>query len=221
MVLGDRGNRWCCLLVWASGTSALAGWVMLLLPGADRLWSSRAALGALPLDVALVDAAAVVLVGCGTWAWVALSVTVVDAWRGVTREPRGPWRLPPGVRRAVLAACGVALASAVTVPAHAGSSGPSRHRHGIARLGGLPLPDRAEAPRRRHGRADQEAPGIVVVAAGDSLWSIARRDLGPGASDLAVVSHWHAIYAANRRLIGPDPDLVRPGQRLLLPRKDR
>ncbi|WP_331526375.1 LysM domain-containing protein [Nocardioides sp.] len=56
----------------------------------------------------------------------------------------------------------------------------------------------------------------VVVRPGDSLWSIAEADLPPGAPDRAVVSRWHAIYAVNRALVGPDPDLLEPGQRLHL-----
>jgi nucleoid-associated protein YgaU len=59
-----------------------------------------------------------------------------------------------------------------------------------------------------------------VVRAGDSLWSIAARDLGPGSPNAEVTARWHAIYAANRSRIGPDPDVILPGLRLLLPGKD-
>ncbi len=52
---------------------------------------------------------------------------------------------------------------------------------------------------------------------GDTLWSIAADDLPVGAADALVVGRWHAIYAANRALIGPDPDVVEPGQHLRLP----
>jgi nucleoid-associated protein YgaU len=57
----------------------------------------------------------------------------------------------------------------------------------------------------------------VVVHRGDSLWSIAARRLGPGASDAEVAAAWPRWYAANRAVIGPDPDLVLPGQRLRVP----
>ncbi|KRF24196.1 hypothetical protein ASG95_06260 [Phycicoccus sp. Soil803] len=57
----------------------------------------------------------------------------------------------------------------------------------------------------------------VVVHRGDSLWTIARRDLGPGATDTEVAAAWPHWYAANRDVIGPDPDLLRPGQRLRAP----
>ena len=79
-------------------------------------------------------------------------------------------------------------------------------------LAGLPLPERAEGPARRRA-------AHVVVRAGDSLWSIAARDLGGHARDRAVTARWHRVYATNRAVIGPDPDLIRPGQVLEI-RKD-
>jgi nucleoid-associated protein YgaU len=198
----------------------LAAVVSLAAPGVGRLFSARASFGQTPVDLALADLAACVVVGCAGWAWLALSAAVVTAWRGVDLERRGPWQLPTGVRRTVLAACGVALASTATVPAHADPGG-ARHLHGADRLSGLPLPDRAVAPARHHRPTHDEEIRTVVVRTGDSLWSIAQRDIGPAASDRAVVARWHAVYVANRNRIGPDPDRIEPGQRLRLPRKDR
>jgi nucleoid-associated protein YgaU len=60
----------------------------------------------------------------------------------------------------------------------------------------------------------------VLVRPGDSLWSLATRDLPAGSPAPLVAERWHAIYAANRSLIGPDPDVLVPGQRLRLPGKD-
>lgn len=48
-----------------------------------------------------------------------------------------------------------------------------------------------------------------VVRYGDSLSSIATR--------FAVHGGWPALYAANRRAIGPDPNTIRPGTVLMLP----
>ena len=218
MSLGDRGSRSRCLLVWASGSSTLA--VVVLLAGRDvgRLWRARASLGAVPLDVALVEVAACVVVACAVWAWLALTATVVEAWRGVGATRRRPWHLPEGVRRAVLAACGVALASGVTAPSWATDLPSHRHRDGRAALSGLPLPDRAVEPHRSPLTTAVDG---VVVRPGESLWSIAARDLGPGAPDRAIARRWRAIYTANRHVVGPDPDVVEPGQRLHLPGKDR
>jgi len=56
------------------------------------------------------------------------------------------------------------------------------------------------------------APGPTtgyVVQPGDTLSSIAAR--------FAVRGGWPTLYAANRPLIGPDPNLIRPGAVLVLP----
>lgn len=52
----------------------------------------------------------------------------------------------------------------------------------------------------------------VVVLRGDTLWSIAARDLGVGASDAEIAAAWPEWWDANRHVIGDDPDLVLPGQ---------
>ena len=54
----------------------------------------------------------------------------------------------------------------------------------------------------------QPAPRYVVQP-GDSLSSIAAAR--------AVRGGWQALYAANRRVIGPDPDVIHPGTVLVLP----
>ncbi len=56
--------------------------------------------------------------------------------------------------------------------------------------------------------AAQPAPRYVVRP-GDSLSSIAAAR--------AVRGGWQALYAANRRVIGPDPDVIHPGTVLVLP----
>ena len=48
-----------------------------------------------------------------------------------------------------------------------------------------------------------------TVAAGDTLAAIAAA--------LAVRGGWPALYAANRRVIGPDPGMIRPGAVLAIP----
>jgi hypothetical protein len=66
-------------------------------------------------------------------------------------------------------------------------------------------------------RPPHEPPGEVVVHRGDTLWSVAARHLGPGATDAEVARAWPAWFEANRAVIGDDPDLLRPGQRLRPP----
>jgi nucleoid-associated protein YgaU len=56
-----------------------------------------------------------------------------------------------------------------------------------------------------------------VVQAGDCLWRIAARQLGPGATNAAIDRAWRSIYAHNRAAIGDDPNLIHPGLTLTLP----
>jgi hypothetical protein len=68
------------------------------------------------------------------------------------------------------------------------------------------------------GPAPRPVPdGAVVVHRGDTLWDIAARHLGPGATPAAIAAEWPRWYAANRAVIGPDPDRILPGQRLAAP----
>lgn len=66
-------------------------------------------------------------------------------------------------------------------------------------------------------------PARIVVVPGDSLWSIAERTtstrLGHRARDHETAPYWRTLIEANRhRLVDPsDPDLIHPGQELLLP----
>ena len=56
------------------------------------------------------------------------------------------------------------------------------------------------------GRA---TPARYTIQAGDSLSGIAAA--------LGVRGGWPALYAANRKVIGPDPDVIHPGTVLVLP----
>ncbi|MFK5689656.1 LysM peptidoglycan-binding domain-containing protein [Ornithinimicrobium sp. LYQ92] len=69
-------------------------------------------------------------------------------------------------------------------------------------------------------RAAPESSDPVVVHRGDTLWSIAARHLGADATTTDVATEWPRWYAANRDLIGDDPDLIRPGQELVVPADD-
>ena len=97
----------------------------------------------------------------------------------------------------------VGVSGALAVPAaHAEDRG----------VDGLRLPDRPTVV------AAVEAPaGAVVVRKGDTLWAIASAHLPPDAGVAATaraVDRWHA---ANTDVIGSDPDLIHPGQRLTPP----
>jgi LysM domain len=64
-------------------------------------------------------------------------------------------------------------------------------------------------------RGDDVAP--VVVRRGDTLWAIAARYLGPGASDADIAEQWPRWWRVNRAQIGDDPDRLLPGQVLVVP----
>jgi nucleoid-associated protein YgaU len=59
--------------------------------------------------------------------------------------------------------------------------------------------------------------GEVTVHAGDTLWDIAARELGPAATDVDVALHWPRWYQANKAAIGQNPDVLLPGQILKSP----
>lgn len=169
------------------------------------LWGAAAVLvGALATDDvagapdrAVVRLCLVALLVATGWAWLQGLAGVADAWRGARPGHASP------VRRLALVACGAALAGTLAGPAHADEDP----------MSGLPLPERAEG-------AGHHRPERVVVRPGDSLWALARDELGGRASDRQITDRWHAVYAANRAVVGPDPDLLRPGQVLRLTRQE-
>ena len=82
--------------------------------------------------------------------------------------------------------------------------------------------DRAPAPswspERSTPSANSEDRVVeLVVHRGDSLWSIAARHLGPAATTSQIDAEWHRWFAANRLVIGDDPNAIRPGQVLSSP----
>ena len=157
-------------------------------------------------DDALVATCLAALLGAVGWGWLQGLAAVAEAWRGAVRPAHAGV-----VRRLVLAACGVALTSALVAPA-AYADPPSRPQPRGDVLSGLPLPERATGAAHRPQRS-------TVVRPGDTLWALAATGLPPSASAAAVTERWQRIYARNRPLIGPDPDLIRPGQILELPKE--
>lgn len=63
-----------------------------------------------------------------------------------------------------------------------------------------------------HPAAAKPAASKYVVQSGDTLSSIATR--------FGVHGGWAALYAANRRAVGPDPNTIHPGTVLRLPRRN-
>lgn len=169
-----------------------------------------------------------------------LTLLAVATWTSLTLgacalgggAARAAGRLVPRALRGILLA-GVVTGFGIST-AHAGVDHPRPDRQttdqGVTHrsetgyrtsgvgLDGLPLPDRPVlvAPTEPPAPPPQERE-IVLVAPGDTLWSIAARSLGPAAHDGEIAVAAGRWYLENREVIGPDPDLIRPGQRLVAP----
>lgn len=123
---------------------------------------------------------------------------------------------PRLLRRLVAVAVGAAVASGSAPALAAVPGGPTGQLPSAAATSGpavLPGVDNPQLPS-----LDRPAPTpAVVVAPGDCLWSIAARHLGPTATTSGIATEWRRWYDVNRLVIGPDPDLILPGQRLTPP----
>jgi nucleoid-associated protein YgaU len=203
--------------VWTGATvvaMALLGWLR-----PDQAVAARPG----DLEQALAQGAALTAAACVVWLWCVATLAVAEAVE--LRSPGSTRRSP--VARLVLIACGVALSGAAVVPANADPVAAGRHeRSAVDALAGLPLPERptgSDQPsgpdRNRHSHLTTEtgARASITVRSGDSLWSLARQQLPPGVGDAAIDALWRRIHDANLDVIGPDPDRLRPGQRLVLP----
>lgn len=176
---------------------------------------------------------------CYGWLMLAVAATVLASLPGRLGAMAGAVadRLTPvAARQALRLALGLAVAAGpAAVGAGAGvahAAAPSARTAtaspdvlpDLDRPAGQPALDRpAGEPveeRRAGARRDSSpvaAGRVVVVRPGDTLWGIAAERLGPAARDCDIAAEWPRWYAANRAEIGPDPDLLMPGQRLRRP----
>jgi nucleoid-associated protein YgaU len=198
-----------CCLVLLGVTLATAAALRLLVPGL-----------VVPdpgFEGLLVAGCAAVAAACALWGWLGTVAVVVEALRcRADTPPRPTPGVPAAVRRAVLAACGVALCAtagpALAAPGVTGAAGTDTQQGLPALVAGLPLPTRAmDLPATTRT--------TVVVRPGDSLWAIAAARLPAAASDAEIEAGWRELYAGNRAVVGDDPSLIHPGQRLTLPRR--
>jgi lysylphosphatidylglycerol synthetase-like protein (DUF2156 family) len=189
----------------------------------------RAALAGAVVSGADLTGPVVALLSLVAWclaAWLA----VTAALAGCSRVPGATGRItgavlrrvaPATVRRAVEIALGLTIATgAACAPASASSSAPGSgavlqqaphdEAPAAAALVTAPSLDWPGAPA-------PPGAGAVVVAPGDTLWHLAEHALGDGATPAQVALAWPAWWSANRHVIGEDPDLLRPGQRLAAP----
>lgn len=165
-------------------------------------------------EVLLTTTAWWLLAGCGCWAALIALAALVEAGSGGRLRAMAWVGCPPALRRTLLTVIGVALvvdptsasasvvASAVTPRAGARSPHPTEEEL-------LPVPERPLGPAGDARR--------IVVRPGDNLWSLAAARLPPTARAAEVCAQVERLYRRNRDLIGADPDLIRPGQHLVVP----
>lgn len=149
------------------------------------------------------------------------------ALRPVTPAPH-PGLLPPGRALPEGSSPDHTHPAGVAVPSHvpletAFTSGELRVTSQAPSPGWRPTPpprvaDPAEsrllAPTPRTDTGNEAA---VTVRRGDTLWHIAARHLGPGATEAEIAREWPRWHEANRDVIGADADLLLPGQQLRPP----
>ena len=190
----------------------------------------RGAAGTLPLEAAVDAVCAAALLGCVAWC-VASTVLALTAYAARLLLPRSravaalcrvaERGCPALVRSGVAAGVGLALTVTVAGPVLADPPAPKD-------LTGLALPERttgstlseATPPAARRTAAVRASRTLRVVRPGDSLWSIAADLLPDTSSDRDVSNAWHRLHRANAARIGPDPDLILPGTRLVVPDLD-
>lgn len=193
--------------------------------------------GALTADPTAPVLAVVALAAWALAAWLGVVVLVTS----LGRLPGLPGRAcaavarrtaPSAVRRAVEVALGLGLAtgalgagpaSAVTVDGHAARQLPgATSAPAPAGPERIPIADQGPGPAPATGPVGSDsldwprtAAPDVVVQPGDTLWGLAEQALRATASappsDTAVAHAWPAWWAANRQVIGEDPDLILPG----------
>jgi LysM repeat protein len=117
------------------------------------------------------------------------------------------------MRKWTTSACVVAALGIVALLAVIGCEGSTHPAQVSTRTGSSTQEVPAAAPARLI--AVTAAP---LAAASLVTWAVRPGDTLSGiAAALGVRGGWQALYAANRPVIGPDPDLIRPGTTLAVP----
>jgi hypothetical protein len=221
------------LLVTAVTMAAIALALSALTPSFPQMTGSVAAAqrtvdtdGA---DVLIASAAG--LLAWAVWAWGALGLsltaaTALPGMAGGAARVALHIALPAGARHSAALLLGISLGMAPLVGTALTVLAPTASAAAPAAVG---VPDWPSSAARSDDAAVPDwpsaspvsMPGDHVVLRGDCLWHIAAQSLvaqlGRPPSDSEVATAVHAWWAANAGLIGPDPDLLLPGQVLRPP----
>jgi hypothetical protein len=191
-------------------------------------------LAAARADASSFDELVGLAAGLACWTllgWVALVLTVtalaaLPGWVGRVGMAASARVTPAVMRRAAQLALGLAVVAGPVPVASAANATPGPTRL-VATSEALFLPDVARpgwtesantAPSTREDAVRERPEGkTTVVVPGDCLWTIAATSLGPDASNAEIAAEWPRWYAANRQVIGADPNLLLPGMVLGAP----
>ncbi|MGY1726655.1 hypothetical protein ACI79J_06755 [Geodermatophilus sp. SYSU D01062] len=215
------------LVVTTAVVAALSGVLRAVTPDLAALLRTGGDLQALAdtagPEALLLDSVAVVAWAVWAWGALGLALTALSALPGLAGAAAGALLrrvVPASGRRAAALALGVGLATAPVLSGCA-AAGPV-----VVATAGAPAPPAvpdwpAPVPAPAVPDWPAPAPGEHVVLRGECLWTIAAADLRartgaepPDAATAAAVGRW---WAANAAVIGPDPDLLLPGQVLRPP----
>lgn len=210
-------RAWVCGAALALVAAALC-WADITPGAAGALRRSPA----MSVDQVVEAVAALAAWCCLLWlsiGWLALLASSVPGRVGSALAGVADAVTPALLRRAAGLLVGGAVAVVPGAPAAAGTTAPApppvpaRSTVSLA-AADLDWPVDRAAPRPGVVRPVVVRP--VVVRPGDSLWRIAQRHIRTR-SPAAVAAAWPHWYAANRSVIGPNPDLLRPGLVLVPP----
>lgn len=197
------------------GTPPVASWV-----GAER-WYERVG----PATAAIATMRVMALALALWWLAAAALQLLATVIRAPSARLVADLITPRSLQRLVHGLAGLSLSAGLAVPAPgAGILGPPPGA-GTATMRVVPddAPPAAAPATPVPVPVPAAAPEVVVVAAGDSLWSIAEETLiDAGRSPVdehAVASYWRRVIDHNRGMLTDpnNPDLIYPGQVVALP----
>jgi nucleoid-associated protein YgaU len=182
-----------------------------LSPAAAAAWVGSATADEAVMRLAALSAWAVTawLAGC----LLLVCLARVPGWTGRAAGACARRVTPALVRRSLETAVGLTVAALpVAAPGAAmADDGPPRPAGPTAAAAWTP------PSLDRPGDVSPSPVHTYVVRPGDCLWTIARNHLGGRRQPALVAQAWPQWYAANKHVIGADPDLLHPGQRLTVP----